>query len=219
MSLPEAIQPYLETLCKYQSKLYPVVAAALFLMGTVLILMGIFFSRQAPVQAKVEPSVHSNFEKTTSPQEQPSDKIMVDISGAVAKPGLYTFNKGDRLSAALQAAGGFDSKVNKEFAAHAFNLSQKLIDEQKIYIPFFNEKEDISIIASRNSTNTTTHAAQPLINVNTASQAELETLTGIGAVRAQKIISGRQFKTLQELVKKGSMTQKIFNDNKDKITL
>jgi competence protein ComEA len=201
---------------RYESRLYPVGAVLFFILGTICILFGLFFPKSKPVQAKASEPSSSTIRET---REEPVAVILVDVAGAVKNPGVYAVDSNDRLLKAIEAAGGFDERVNKSFVAKSLNLSTQLTDQQKIYIPYHGEEVEQSSIQTSNAAPTTaTTNSAPIgsrINLNTASQSELETLTGIGAVRAQKIISSRPFKSLQEVVQKGAMTQKILNDNKD----
>lgn len=228
--LEQSFFPFLDQVRKlyhrYQTQLYPVAALGLFFIGTVFILLGVFFAKSKAVQAKSNESSNSItannsfFQKDDA--EPTSETIMVDVAGAVVKPGLYALKTGDRVAAALEQAGGFDPKVNKNYAAHSLNLSQKLSDEEKIYIPFQNEKiNSVEFNTSRTSSKVSSSSQQTshLIHVNTATQAELETLSGVGAVRAQAIISSRPFSSLKELVSKKVITQKIYEENEEKLSL
>lgn len=141
-------------------------------------------------------------------------QVFVQVAGAVAKPGLYRLKDGARIDDAIKAAGGFTKSADTS----RVNLAEKLIDGTKITVPGLGDTED-SIVTflpkqptSPSATKksgprpTTTAKAQPglgSVSLNSASQAELETLPGIGPRMAQSIIAYRiqkgGFKTIEEL--------------------
>jgi len=118
--------------------------------------------------------------------------IVVDIEGAVEKPGVYELPNRSRLLTALKKAGGLSVGADRYLIAKNFNLAKKLSDEEKIYLPFLEER-DQNILGVYHST---------LTNINTASISQLELLPGIGPARAQKIIDNRPYQQLEELITK-----------------
>lgn len=146
-------------------------------------------------------------------QEQPKE-IMVHIIGQVKNPGVVSITEGTRLIEAIEKLGG----PLEEADLDAVNLSQKLVDEQKIYIPKMGEKTEQDIISSIDNTNL---SKDDRININTCSQQELMTLPGIGQVISGNIINYREskggFKDIEEIKEVNRIGDKIFNDIKDKI--
>ena len=65
-----------------------------------------------------------------------SKEIKVDLCGAIKKPGVYTLNVGSRLGDLLALGGGFVSDVSSLWVSKNLNLSQSLVDGEKVYIPF-----------------------------------------------------------------------------------
>ena len=141
-------------------------------------------------------------------------KIMVDVDGQVLKPGLYSLKSNARVQDALIAAGGLSSNADR----NAINLAAKISDGQKIYIPEIGEKPSAVTVANSTSV-TSLNRATGLLSVNTASQSELEDLPSIGPVTAQKIISGRPYGTIEELLSKKVVGEKTFEKIKDLISL
>ena len=141
-----------------------------------------------------------------------AETILVDIEGAIVLPGIYRLPFGSRVDDALGAAGGFTKDADTEAIARSINRAAKLADGAKIYIPAIGQDQ-----ASDEAHLSAGIAA--FININTASQSELESLTGIGLVTAGKIISGRPFLRLEELVEKKAMSQSLFDKLKDQLTL
>ncbi len=140
--------------------------------------------------------------------------VMVDIEGAVIHPGVYRLPRDSRVDEALHAAGGFANDADMEAVSRSINRAAKLSDGAKLYIPRVGESNEESAGAG---------GSDPVgingANVNSASQSELETLPGIGPVTAGKIMSGRPYMRLEELVEKKAMSQSLFEKLKDKLTL
>ncbi len=107
--------------------------------------------------------------------------IYVDIKGQVMNPGVYKVEETSRLFQVIGLAGGITSDAD----TLAYNLSMKLRDEQVIYIPSINEEYPMITEIVENETN-------GIININTASLEQLDTLPGIGPSTAQSIIDYRE---------------------------
>lgn len=127
----------------------------------------------------------------------PSEKIIIYIIGCVKNPGVYELNIDSRVSDAVDAAGGLLETADLT----KINLAYKLEDGQKITIPSINDKtdedftyEDFITDSPENTisqTNLTDSSKSNIVNINSATQTELETLPGIGPSIASKIISYR----------------------------
>lgn len=129
-----------------------------------------------------------------------SANIIVDVQGAVEKPGVYELPNNSRLLAALKKAGGISPEADRYLIAKNFNLAKKLMDEEKVYLPFLEER-DQTVLGIYQST---------ITNINTANVSQLELLPGIGPVRAQKIIDNRPYQQLEELVNKKVLGQATY---------
>jgi len=147
--------------------------------------------------------------------------IGVHISGAVKTPGFIWIKEGTRLGEALEYVGG--TLVDADL--DAVNLSKKLTDEEKVYIPKIGEVEkyysaDLSneINASKNY-----NSKSDKININTAGIAELDTLPGIGEAYAKRIIEYREsngfFKSIEEIKNVSGIGEKRYEAIKDLITV
>lgn len=136
--------------------------------------------------------------------------IRVYVSGAVVKPGLYDIGVGSRADEAINAAGGFTELANLE----KVNLARKLKDGMQVNVPTKKLGKTVSSkydnksskIASEEKFSTTKKQTgnAPIININTASAAELEQLPGIGPAMAQRIILQREkekFASVDDLLK------------------
>lgn len=126
--------------------------------------------------------------------------LVVYVSGAVQSSGVYTLPYGSRVQDALQAAGG----SRPEAYLGSLNLAALLRDGQHIFVPLAYDTPTPTPDKTA-STLTPTPTSSPFINVNYATQEELESLPGIGAVLAKRIIAYRTrygfFNSLQDLLK------------------
>lgn len=165
------------------------------------------------------------------PIEVSSEKIIVYIIGCVHTPGIVELDVDSRVSDAVSAAGGLleDADLSK------INLAYKLEDGQKITIPSINDKtdedsdyqdyisDDPGNIISGTSSNSSNSKTQEKVNINSASQTELETLPGIGPSTAAKIISYRnengKFKSIEDIKNVSGIGDSKFNNIKDNICL
>jgi competence protein ComEA len=182
--------------CRFQ---FGLALAALVLVG-----LGVLFSlniKQNQVQVEV-----------ITP---PAEKITIDLAGAVLAPGVYELASSARLNDLLIRAGGLAAMADRDWVNANLNLAQKLTDGQKIFIPEKVNSEQS--IANSNSQPATRNPQ--LINVNTASAGELDTLWGIGPARAQAIITNRPYGSIDELKTKVKIPASIFEKIEDRITV
>ncbi|HEL1740507.1 helix-hairpin-helix domain-containing protein [Streptococcus suis] len=137
-------------------------------------------------------------ETSTEVSEEPS-QLVVDVKGAVTEPGLYTLEADARVNDAVDAAGGLTSQADPK----SINLAQKLSDEAVVYVA--SKDENISVVASTTASSAMSQEEKntDLVNLNTATEADLQTISGIGAKRAADIIAYREtnggFKSVDDL--------------------
>lgn len=153
---------------------------------------------------------------SAKPNPSEAKTIFIDIEGAVVRPGLYKLPQDSRIQDGLVAAGGLAASADREYIAKNLNLATKLTDGAKIYIPSVGQAvSEASVL----NTFSQTGDGGDLININTGSQVQLETLPGIGPKTAEKIIAGRPYGSVQELLNKKIVGSKVFNQIKDKINV
>ncbi len=185
---------------------------AFTLLGAVLLSGGITtsFSQITPKSLKLEDLPKSSLVSA----ENITKDITVDISGAVKIPGVYSFEKDSRVEDAIRQAGGFSEQAHKQFVSKSLNLATKLVDGQKIYIPFEGEIASVAPGAILAATTTTgsnpTLQNKQVINLNSSTQSELESLNGVGPVTASKIINGRPYNTVGELLSKKVVSKSVY---------
>lgn len=142
--------------------------------------------------------------------------ILVDIEGAVVRPGLYKLPQDSRIQDGLVAAGGLAASADREYIAKNLNLATKLTDGAKIYISSVGEAVVGGAVLNSSSQVGT---VGNLVNINTSSQSQLEALPGIGPVTALKIIGSRPYGGVDELLKKKIVGSKVFDQIKDKVSV
>ncbi len=124
------------------------------------------------------------------------NKITIYVTGAIKKEGIYELEENSRIADCIEIAGG----LNEDADINNINLAYILCDGMKIHIPRKNENANeiqdntkmyIST-ESNNKENEKTNNKSTKVNINTATQTELETLPGIGTSTALKIIEYRK---------------------------
>lgn len=160
-------------------------------------------------------------DSTNEGPESPQD-IIVEISGAIEKPGVYKLGRSARIDDLLISAGGLSSDADRSWVEKNINRAAKLVDGQKLYIYHLKEvsaKVDGSIKLDQAVLGSSNQNLSSLVNINTASQSELEKLVGIGPVYATNIIEHRPYSNIQELVSKGAISQKVLEKIKNAISI
>lgn len=113
--------------------------------------------------------------------------IQVYIVGAIMHPGVYMLPDGSRVYQLVQAAGGTLSSADLV----ALNLAAPLTDGQEIYVLSVGERPPAGYANSLSGGGTPTVANGQLVNINTASQTEMQQVLHVSAATAQKIIAYR----------------------------
>ena len=132
--------------------------------------------------------------------------VVVDVEGAVVGPGLHELPADGRVGDAIAAAGGYNVSVDLAAAGQQLNLAQKLVDGMQIRVPVLGQA--IGAGPGGSTTASGGQGGSGLIDVNSASAEQLDTLPGIGPVTAAKIIDARQqapFATIDELESRGAV--------------
>lgn len=152
-------------------------------------------------------------------------KIVIHITGAVQKTGILILPEGARIADAIDAAGGNTESADLD----EVNLAYVLQDGQKIYIPSKKDKaklESNAYITSGSGNNVIVQAVNEdkkggngKVNINTATQSELENLPGVGEAIANRIIEYRQqngkFNKIEDLQNVKGIGDAKFNNMKE----
>ena len=151
------------------------------------------------------------------------NKIVIYVTGAVKKEGIYEIEENSRIADCIEIAGG----LNEDADINNINLAYILCDGMKIHIPRKNENINLiqdntkSYIStdSNNKDNDKTNNKNIKVNINTANQAELETLPGIGPSTALKIIEYRKengkFNNIEDIKNVSGIGDSKFNKVKE----
>lgn len=187
-------------------------------------------------QAESGGSDAGNGMEINSTGETQPEMIYVDVCGAVANPGVFQLAAGSRVFQAIEAAGGY----LPEAVQNCVNRAGVLTDGQQLYILTQEEMErqgldpaemagasDGQMNGSAGTGQNTGIAAQAQqdnrININTADETQLTTLTGIGATRAQAIIAYRQengpFAAIEDIMNVQGIKEGTFAKIKDEIVV
>ncbi len=191
----------------------------LFVCVIVAITIGILFyiwksssqvsSLEVDLQGNImenEPSEEANITEEESSITTPQT-IIVHIAGEVVSEGIVTLKEGSRIADAISFAGG----TTLEADLSDVNLAYILEDGQKVYIPNIHDKkeedsyptQEIISTGSINHSSSSLETSPSMININTATQTQLETIPGIGPSTALQILQYRKengpFQSIDEL--------------------
>jgi competence protein ComEA len=201
--------------------------AALVALGVAVVVAGTILVGSAPrSELSIEAGGGSPLASSLAPAQNtagsglataavtPEPLLLVDVEGAVARPGLYSLAAGSRVGDAIAAAGGYSPLADAAATSLTINLAEPLSDGGKVRIPARGEQATL-IAASAGATTAsgaTTPPAGP-VDINNATQEQLEALPGVGPVTAQKILSARgeaPFTSVEELRSRGILGPKTY---------
>lgn len=163
--------------------------------------------------------------ETNDERRELEDKeIIIHVTGAVKKQGIVKIKEGSRISDVIDIAGGINDKADLS----KINLAYIVQDGQKIYVPSMDDKEDVDTIMEDAGVNVIKDGVnssnkEGKININKASQTELETLSGVGTSTALKIINYRNengdFKTIDDIKNVPGIGEAKFENIKNDICI
>ncbi|EGO8499234.1 competence protein ComEA [Enterococcus faecalis] len=195
--------------------------ASIVILITLLVGIYLMVNKEAQVDTTMweETSLTTTAEVATdATKERAETMIYVDIKGAVKVPGIYQLKNQQRIWDALALAGG----VSEEADTTQVNYAQKVKDQMIIYVPKKGEPVPQSLETLQESAPAQQNQEEK-INLNTATEAELQTISGIGAKKAQEIIRFRDeqgpFKTVEELKNVPGIGEKTVERLKDMLTV
>lgn len=182
---------------------------------------GVSFERAEGSSSSVEPGsgdVSSDeVSDDSSPKAPAATEAYVDVDGAVVSPGVYRLKDGARVAQAIDAAGGLTPDAD----VTGLNRASKVADGQKIYVPKVGEQTVAAGDGADGGAAASSGVgdATGLVNINTASASELQTLSGIGPSMAQSIIDERTqngaFTSVDDLMRVSGIGEKKFAKIKD----
>jgi competence protein ComEA len=173
-------------------------------------------SLQQEVWARgVEEAPGSNADENFADEANQLETVKVYITGQVVNPGVYSVSGDKRLVDAIEQAGGFTPQAD----LNRINLAAKVVDEGMYYVPAVDEEVLPDLLSLQSNGREKTGK----VNINHADQSQLETLTGIGPAKAQKIIEYRNehggFNSIEEIMNVSGIGEKTFESIKDQISV
>ena len=131
--------------------------------------------------------------------------LLVHVSGAVVRPGMYRLRRGERVHAALNAAGGLLPEADQE---HLPNLAGRLKDGEQVKVPF---RKRPAASRSPSAGGSSPGAAAGKVSLNSATAEELATLPGFTSDLAAQAVEHRQeygpYQSTRELVTELGMSE------------
>lgn len=197
---PDGLEPHLVSYLKSHPFIIISISlsAAALVMGALSLVKGSY-------------PLEQTFSLNEMEEKLPKFKIAVDVGGEVVKPGLVEIEmeegKDIRLAEVLFKAGGLLPTADGEYVERNINLAAIAQDGMKLYIP------------KKGSNSMEGETLSRKINLNTASSSQLTQLPGIGETRAQAIIKGRPYSSLEELVTKAKLPNSLLESIKNEISL
>jgi competence protein ComEA len=154
---------------------------------------------------------------------QPGGILVVEIVGAVEQPGVFRLPAGSRVGDLVAAAGGYGPRVDADGAGRSLNLAAALKDGDQIRVP---SRDDVAAPsaapAGGSGKGAGGSAAAGPIDLNQATESELDTLPGIGPVTAGKIVASRDeqpFAAIEDLRTRKLVGEKTYASLKDLVTV
>jgi competence protein ComEA len=139
--------------------------------------------------------------------------LVVQVAGAVVRPGVFSLPQGSRVADAIRAAGGYSPDVDPRQTEMKLNLAAKLQDAELVAVPRLGYGSGTAPPAG---------ATSGLLNLNTATAEQLDALPGIGPATATKILASRSerpFASVDELVSRKLVTASTLAKFRDQVTV
>ena len=188
------------------------IAGLIVVMVAVLGGAGLWYARSLPKPVTIA-QAGPGAAQQASASPSPTVVLIVDVAGAVHQPGVYEFAEGDRVIDAIERAGGQLPKADLSL----LNLAAPLVDGTQILVP----KSGLpgAVVPG----GTVPGSSSGLININTASATELETLSGIGEVLAATFVEYRDtngpFATVDDLMDVSGIGPATLEEIRDQVTV
>ncbi|MBP2100141.1 helix-hairpin-helix domain-containing protein [Enterococcus rivorum] len=211
---------------KYKYYILGGIVGILILMVTIIWLLRPSEKNEAEFSFQEESTTVTNesskqIESTKQIKKEQNLDIFVDVKGAVKNPGMYEVQGAMRVWDVVGLAGG----VKENADTKQVNFSQRISDQMVIYIPVHGEvlPEILKEVSNENNQDKENNSTMNKIDLNKASETELQALTGVGGKKAQEIIRYREqkggFKSVEDLKNISGIGEKTFEKLKDQITV
>jgi len=188
------------------------IAGLIVVLVAVLGGAGLWYARSLPKPVTIAESGPGAAQPAASPTSTPA-LLIVDVAGAVRRPGVYEFAEGERVVDAIERAGGPMPKADLS----VLNLAAMLVDGTQILVP--KTGPAVSGVPGAPAPG----SLGSLVNINTASATELETLSGIGEVLAGTIVEYRDqngpFVSVDDLLDVSGIGPATLEEIRDQVTV
>lgn len=226
----DEIEDFLENL-NIKKYLFNIIIIILFCLLSYFVIY-----RLNNINKKIDNKVVLNKQEKEENKNDSVEYVIVDIKGEVTTPGVYELIKGSRVIDVINEAQGLTGNANTRY----INLSKILEDgdaiviysndeienaskEEKIEVTTPCVCEDVNSACIENNTNKKNNQTNGKININTATQEELTSLSGIGEAKAKSIIKYREengnFKSIEDIMKVSGISENLFAKIKENITV
>lgn len=210
------------------------------ILGIIIVIYIIYVKRYLTDNQHEDINEIKSIVKENITNEQETIKYMIDIKGAIKNPGVYTVDNTNTVNDVINLAGG----LTKDADTSLINLAKKVTDEMVIIIYTKEEVKNSNIIKNvikvvekecicpniQNDSclndeiedTITNNDTNKLININTATKEELETITGLGEAKASNIIKYREengkFNSIEDLKNVSGIGETLYEKIKIYIT-
>ena len=194
--------------------------------GVLAVIVIILVGRGMMASSMKEKVMVTNVVNTTRVEETTTmmpQNCYVDIKGEVLRPGVYEFSCESRMQEVIKKAGGFTEEADET----KINLAQKITDQMQIIVPNLHSKQEGGVTEETSgkatSSNTTpSNSKQGVININTATLEELQTIKGIGKKKAEAILQYRKehgaFRSKEDLLQVKGIGKKALEAIESQVT-
>ncbi|OIS67462.1 competence protein ComE [Bacillus subtilis] len=198
-----------------QHKKAMILAASAAVFTAIMIFLASGRNKEPVKQAVPTETVNTEV-KQEAGKDESSEAIVIDIKGAVQHPGVYEMRTGDRVSQAIEKAGG----TNEQADEVQVNLAEILQDGTVVYIP---EKGEETAVQQGAGGAVQSGGGKGMVNINTATLEQLQGISGVGPSKAEAIIAYREengrFQTIEDITKVSGIGEKSFEKIKSSISV
>jgi competence protein ComEA len=166
-----------------------------------------------PIEILPPPTLPPTATQVPSPTPGP---LHVDVAGAVQTPGVYKLPPDSIVADAIAAAGGPAGDADLD----RINKAVSLQDGTQVYVPHMGEADlPVRLQPVLLPTAPLTTGTDGLIDINTATEQALDTLPGVGPVLARRIIEGRPYGAVDDLLRIAGIGQVTLDKLRDQVTV